>query len=78
MLSIFTITSRKKSFFDEKFVFGNVHLKINILKTFENCFNVFNMLFTRFVINKNIVQIALHEIVNKILKYVVYIMLIID
>ena len=74
---MFTITL-KKNLFNKKFAFNNVHLKINISKTFENCFNVFNILFTRFAVNKNIVQIILHKIVNEILKYVVYIMLIIN
>ena len=69
---------KKEDFFDEKFAFDDIYLKISISKTFENCFNVFDMLLTRFVVNKNIVQITLHEIVNKISKYVVYIILIVD
>ena len=68
----------KKNLFDEKFAFDNVHLKVNISKAFENCFDVFDMLLTRFAVNKNIVQIALHKVVNKISKYVVHIMLIIN
>ena len=39
---------------------------------------MFNVNFTSFAVNKNVVQIALHEIVNVISQNVVYIMLIIN
>ena len=77
MLSMLIITLKKK-FFDEKFVFRDVYLKIDIAKTFEYKFHMFDVLFSNFVVNKNIIQITLHEVVDKILKHIVHVMLIID
>ena len=39
---------------------------------------MFNVSFTSFVVNKNVVQIILHKIVDVILQNVVYVMLIIN
>ena len=70
--------AQKKDFFDEKFAFRDVYLKIDIAKTFEYKFHMFDVLFSYFVVNENIIQITLHEIVDKISKYIVHVMLIID
>ena len=68
----------KNDLFDEEFVFDDIYLKINLAKSFKNLSHMFDVSFTRFATDQNIVQIALYEIVDVISKNVVHVMLIID
>ena len=68
----------KNDFFDEKFVFCDIHLQINFTKTFKNYFHMLDVNLANFAVNQNIVQITLYKIIDVISQNIVHVMLIID